>query len=405
MPNLSMPQQGKRRRRKFPVIIESGIPIRNLGRGRKPYMVDIARGYARTRICFATEGEARAEAIKQAGNLVHEGLQALALSKDQRLDAERALKILGTSATLTGAAEFFMRHTAAGEQGKAAGEVIRDLMAAKRNAGRRPATIIDAEHRLTRFAATFGERPLGTITLFDLETWLAGLEVGPVTRDNFRRAIVGLFNYAQRRGLCDGNPALGLARSGRDQTLPAILTPDQARALLITAASEGSGAMVPYFAVGLFAGLRPVNELTRLDWSSIDFKAKTIRVDPATAKRRRLRVVDLSPTLAAWLTAHRQPYGTLFFSRRLFRQIIAKAKLTKWTPDVMRHTFATYHLAAHGDPNRTALQLGHAGAPGILFDHYRGLATPEEARTFWKIRPKPQHGAGTILPFPQEKAS
>ena len=37
---------------------------------------------------------------------------------------------------------------------------------------------------------------------------------------------------------------------------------------------------------------------------------------------------------------------------------------------------------------QTAQQFGHVGETGILFDHYRALATPQEAEQFWSIRPK-----------------
>ena len=378
----------RKQKLKMPVTRESGIPIRFLPhRKKKPWMLDLYKSGVRTRTCFATEEEAQQAAMREAGNLVSEGMQALALSREQRLDAGRALGILNGTATLEAAAEFFMNHSVAGEAGKPAREVVADLLAVKRGANRRPDTLTDAESRLNRFVASFGDRPLGTITLHDLERWLEGLEVGPVSRDNYRRAVVGLFNYGQRRGLCDRNPALGLAKSGRDERMPAILTPKQAQDLLNAAAAHAP-EMVPFFAVGLFAGLRPKNELGRLDWRNIDFKARTILVSPATAKRRRTRYVKMSANLIAWLAPYRQTSGTMFYSRRLFRKAVDKAGIATWTPDVMRHSFGTYHLLAHGDANATALQLGHSGAPGVLFDHYRALAKPKEARAFWKLKPK-----------------
>jgi integrase len=379
---------------KMPVTKESGIPIRYLpNRKKKPWMVDILRNNVRTRACYATEEEARQAAMRASGDMVSEGLQALALSRDQRLDAGRALRVLDGLTTLEGAARFFVDHSAKGSAGKPAREVVADLLRAKRAANRRPLTIIDVEHRLSRFVETFGDRPLGTITLHDLESWLAGLAVGPVTRDNFRRAVGGLFNYAMKRGLCDRNPALGLAKSGRDERMPRILTTKQAQGLLDAAVTHAP-EMVPYFAIGLFAGLRPKNELAGLDWSNIDMKAKTIMVDPATAKRRRSRFVKMSANLRGWLL-HHGATGTVFYSRRLFRKVVEKAGIGEWSPDVMRHTFASYHLAAHGDANATALQLGHAGAPGVLFDHYRALAKPGAARAFWKIAPK----EGAVVAF------
>ena len=382
---------------KMPVTRESGIPIRFLpNRKKKPWMVDIYKNGVRTRTCYATEKEARQAAMREAGNLVSEGMQALALDREQRLDAGRALGILKGTATLEAAAEFFMNHSVAGEAGKPVREVVADLLQAKRSANRRPGTLRDSQSRLNRFVEAFGDRPLGTITLHDMERWLAGLAVGPVTRDHYRRYVVSLFKYGQRRGLCDRNPALGLAKSGRDERMPSILTPKQAQDLL-EAAQVHALEMVPFFAVGLLAGLRPMNELARLDWRNIDFKARTILVDPATAKRRRSRYVKMSANLLEWLTPYRRTSGTVFYSRRLFRKVVDKAKIATWPPDVMRHSFASYHLIAHGDANATALQLGHAGAPGILFDHYRALAKPKDARAFWRIKPK----ASKVIPFPK----
>ena len=388
---------GRKKKLKMPVTRENGIPIRFLPhRKKKPWMVDIFRNGVRTRSCYATEADAQQAALRESGNLVQEGLQALALSREQRLDAERALKALNGTATLEAAADFFMAHSVAGEAGKPAWEVVADLLQAKRGANRRPGTLRDAKSHLGRFVGAFGDRPLGTITLLDLERWLAGLDVGPVTRDHYRRYVVSLFKYGQRRGLCDRNPALGLAKSGRDEKMPVILTPKQVQDLLDAARTEVP-EMVPYFAVGLFAGLRPMNELGQLDWRNIDFKGKSIMVDPATAKRRRSRFVKMSANLIAWLTPYRKPSGMVFNSRRLFRKVVDKAKIGTWHPDVMRHSFASYHLVAHGDANATALQLGHAGAPGILFDHYRALVKPKDARAFWRIKPK----ASKVVPFPQ----
>ena len=88
--------------------------------------------------------DARQAAIEEAGKLVQEGLQAVALTRDQRLDAVRAINVLSGAATLEAAAEFFMRHTVSGHRGKLCREVVSDLLATKRAANRRPDTISDA---------------------------------------------------------------------------------------------------------------------------------------------------------------------------------------------------------------------------------------------------------------------
>jgi integrase len=169
-----------------------------------------------------------------------------------------------------------------------------------------------------------------------------------------------------------------VAKSDRGEVR--ILTAGQSAALM--QAAEGVPEMVPYFALGLFAGLRPT-ELRRLDWRAVE--EDHIRIGAEVAKARSRRLVDVSPALAAWLDGRRRESGPIHYSRRSHRSIVAAAGI-EWTADVLRHTFASMHLAAFGSPAATAFQLGHAGV-AVLDSHYKALVTPEEAARFWAIRP------------------
>ena len=70
--------------------------------------------------------------------------------------------------------------------------------------------------------------------------------------------------------------------------------------------------MIPYLAIGYFAGLRTVNELARLDWREIDLADNTITVSPATANKRRSRYVTIAANLAAWILPHRETEGGIW---------------------------------------------------------------------------------------------
>jgi integrase len=65
-----------------------------------------------------------------------------------------------------------------------------------------------------------------------------------------------------------------------------------------------------------------------------------------------------------------------------------KAGITTWGPDILRHTFATMHLARGQDAARTAFELGHVRGLEVLYRHYRGLTTKTEGERFWNIKPK-----------------
>jgi hypothetical protein len=51
----------------------------------------------------------------------------------------------------------------------------------------------------------------------------------------------------------------------------------------------------------------------------------------------------------------------------------------------MRHSYVSYHYAIHGAA-ATAREAGHSEQ--VLFQHYRALVTPEDARKFWELRPE-----------------
>lgn len=355
---------------------------------RCPWMIDVGRGGLRIRRHYATEAEARAAAVELSASFTSSGVQGYSLTLEQRQDAERALALLGGRYTLEEAARGFLASLPTDET--TVRELSDGLLASLAANGRRPRTIKGRAQMLRPFVTLFGDRPAAGIGYRELEDWL--LEIGkgmsPSSRNNYRIAVGTLFEYAVARGCCVSNPARRLPVASRDETLPEVFTPDQASALMRSAVDVDGGRMVPYFALGLFAGLRPENELRRLDWRNVDLRGRMIRVLPATAKRRRTRFVRIVDNLAAWL----KPYvpesaeGAVFFSRRMFRRIIDGASVT-WTKDVMRHSFASYLLAQSGDAADVAAQLGHTQGSSVLWDHYRALVSAEDAELFFGIYP------------------
>ena len=68
------------------------------------------------------------------------------------------------------------------------------------------------------------------------------------------------------------------------------------------------------------------------------------------------------------------------------------AGLARWPNNGLRHSFASYRLAACHDAPRVASELGHT-SPQMLYNTYRELVLPEEAERYWKI--VPQSGEAT----------
>jgi hypothetical protein len=66
----------------------------------------------------------------------------------------------------------------------------------------------------------------------------------------------------------------------------------------------------------------------------------------------------------------------------------------KWKQNALRHSFITYRLAEIQDVNRVALEAGNS--PQMIFRHYRELATPQQARTWFAITPE---AAPNVVPM------
>ena len=66
--------------------------------------------------------------------------------------------------------------------------------------------------------------------------------------------------------------------------------------------------MVPFLAIGAFAGLRTA-EIQRLDWSKVNLSTGYITVDAGIAKTNSRRLVPISCNLAEWLRPYASSHG------------------------------------------------------------------------------------------------
>ncbi len=266
----------------------------------------------------------------------------------------------------------------------------------------RPSSIESIKRRLRKLVARYGARPVAEITRDDADAWLRTLSVK--SRNHFRVIAHGMFNFCIDRGayVADNPFAAQRLRRGvkRDEPLPECL-PWRTVEAIMQAAEEHEPSMVPALAIGFFTGLRTA-ELRGLDWSAVDLDARRITVTPATAKKRRARHVDIPDNLLQWLAPHRQTAGMVAPTGEKWRSrldAIREHHKAPWPHNAMRHSFASHHLAMHGDAAKTSMQLGHHRDTSMLFEHYRALVTPEDASKYFEIRP------ATTKPAPALPAS
>jgi integrase len=352
-----------------------------------PYYLDL-RPFGQGRKFFKTKAEAEAERLRQLTLRERGGREAVGLPLNELSAIVQARKKLAAHGrTLTEAAAFFLDYLERIRRcNVTVADLSREVLEAKRKDGRAPMYVADLKKRLARFCADFGERPIAAITVEELDNWLRDLDCSPKSRANFRANVGVLFSYAERRRMLDSNPVLRTARPKLVDLPPEIFGVDELHSLL-NAASTVAPDVVPMLAIGAFSGLREA-EIKRLDWSEVDQKRGYIEVKSAKAKSARRRIVEIQPNLREWLRPYAGMTGPVVAvnSRKKLDLVRKAAGLARWPNNGLRHSFASYRLAAIHDAPRVAGELGHT-SPQMLYSTYRELVLPEEAKRYWKIAP------------------
>ena len=165
---------------------------------------------------------------------------------------------------------------------------------------------------LKRLQAHFGGQGVAGLTASGLVEFL---EMGrPALKTyNNRRGIVSTFlKFAFHRGWIAENPILKVPhhRLRRRRGAAPTLTAVQACELMEFLEGFEDGRWVPYYALCLFAGIRPGvpdGEISKLQPAAVNLDTGIIAVAAEVSKVREPRRVTIQPNLAAWLQAYCPP--------------------------------------------------------------------------------------------------
>jgi integrase len=352
-----------------------------------PWYLDL-RPFNRGRKFFKTKAEAEAERLRQITTLERHGREAIGLPAGELSAIVQARKKLARHGkTIEDAATFYLDYLERIRRcNVTVAELEKEVLEAKRKDGMSATYIADLKKRLAKFRADFGERKIAGITVEELDNWLRNLDCGPKSRANFRANVGVMFSYAERRRVIDSNPVLRTAQPKLVDKPPEIFAVDELADLLHGAVSNAPEA-VPMLAIGAFAGLREA-EIKRLDWSEVDQRRGHIEIKSSKAKSARRRIVEMQPNLRDWLRPYAGMTGAVVpvNARKKLDAICKAAGLARWPRNGLRHSFASYRLAAIHDAPRVSAELGHT-SPHMLYSTYRELVLPEEAERYWKIAP------------------
>jgi integrase len=370
------------------VVRQRKIKVRKYtdsNRSHLKFVVNYREAGKRKRSFFETKEQAESFAAFKNAELKRNGVEHAEFPTALRIMAQNAVEQLKPfGKTITDAVEHYVAHLKASEKSCTAIQLVRELVVAKEMDGASRRHLDDLRSRLKIFAEKFDGQPVATITSAEIDDWLRSLNVSPVTRNHYRRLIVLAFNFAIQREYATSNPAEKTAKAKEPKGDIGILTVTQAARLLEGASPD----VLPYIAIGLFAGLRR-SEIERLDWSEIDFESGLVQVKAEKAKGARKRFVTLQPNLREWLLPLRKRAGNITPGenfRHWFDQARNDAGIDDWPENALRHSFASYHLAHFKNAASTALELGHHDSR-VTFAHYRELVKPKEAERYWNIRP------------------
>jgi integrase len=345
-------------------------PYHNKQRPNLKFVVNYKRNGKRARSFFENKKEAQTFAQ---------------LKNNERLigETEGAKQLAAFGKTIADAIEFYLPYLQANNRKCTFRELVDELVPAKKADGASAAYLTDLQCRLGQFLESFGDRIVSEIKCHEIDQWLRGLNVSPVSRNNSRRVLRTAFNFAKTRNYCVENPVLLTAKAKEIEGTVGILTVAETARLLEAADAE----LTPLIAVGAFAGLRRA-ELERLDWSEVDLESGLITVQAVKAKSARRRFVKIRPNLASWLAPYAAHRGmaTPNNCRKMFEATRVAAGIKHWPSNALRHSFASYHLAEFNDAAALALELGHTDA-GLVFQHYRQIVKPKDAERYWNLFP------------------
>jgi integrase len=351
-------------------------------------------------------------------------LKPTRLFDSQIKEAEQAFDRLKGQSLLS-AVDYFLRNYREPVRRKLMADALAEFLAAKERENVRPRTLDNLRVRVSGFATEHADKLVSDILADYVRDFVFRGGRNPVSANNDRRALSSFFSWCQDRDYCGVNPCAKVRPAKADQGEPEVLTPDEASRVLHVTQHFKEGRLLPYITLALFAGVRPT-ELARLTWNDVDTSERTITITGKAAKLRQRRVVELPENAVEWLrplAAVHAPicpanfrrdfdavkvlsgFGngtTLARLRRGEREGVNTSKpLREWTPDVLRHTAISYHLAKYQHEGKTATWAGNS--PTIVQRHYKGVVTPKDAEAFWNLYPDPDAGAN-IVPLAAAKA-
>ncbi len=267
-----------------------------------------------------------------------------------------------------------------------------ESLARRTMAGRRPTTLRDLRHFIRRLLRLPGlaERPLRAMDTQECRRALEQAFAGSAHSFRKGRAILhSIFAYGMRQGWCSDNPVAAIEHPVLKEREIVPLPLRACRKLVAVAKTPCFRDCLPALSLMLFAGVRP-GEVARLRWADVRCDEGALCIAARHCKTGGARRVELSPALQRLLRRLRAASNSRLcppqWSRRWQQLRRAAGFTTGWVPDILRHTFASYHALTHRNLPALQLQLGHRDSR-LLFTRYLNLPAVRRSDLgdFWRL--------------------
>jgi hypothetical protein len=163
---------------------------------------------------FRTKTEAQTYVRLKEVELLNQGKEGATFSSSLRVMAQHgADKLRPLGKTISDAVDFYLDHLEAIRRSVPLRTAMKELIDNRRLSGASSRYCYDLRLRIGRFCTAFPDRTVAEITTAEVDDWLSGLRLAPVTRNTFRRDLRTLFSFATTRRYCTENPVIQTTKS------------------------------------------------------------------------------------------------------------------------------------------------------------------------------------------------
>jgi len=225
-----------------------------------------------------------------------------------------------------------------------------------------------------------------------------------VTHNHRRTTLSKFLKFAIEKDWIATSPIDKVPRYGAAHgrgTAP-TLTTEQAKKLMEHLETYENGKLVPFYALALFAGIRPYGEMYKLPIEAVNLENGVIHIDPKVSKVGMKRHITIQPNLAAWLKAYPLDKHPIIVPS-LTKHRTAINKEFGLGHDILRHTFISMHVGKFRSMGDTALQAGNSES--IIRKHYYAVKSRQESKDFFKIAPQKQDSLSEAVEVKPSKNS